>query len=106
MTGNRPPLTARWEYHLLTAVVSGLAIALPMRPRHVTPAMVEGESPELRAWLERRRTGAEAYPGASRLRRERDVLRVVSGAWLAWRAFQLERTLRVRGHDGTDGPVA
>lgn len=92
MTTNRPPLPDRWEYQLVVGLLGGLLLALQHRARGTDPSESARLHPAVRDWLRQGRSADVEHPWRSQLSLERQVLRVGTGLWLAWRAYQLEKT--------------
>ena len=90
MTRSRPPLPARWEYHLITTVLDAVLIAVEVHQRR-TASTVAADDPEPGPWLHRRGSNPGPNPSWAQLQRERRAIRIVTGAWLARRAYQLEQ---------------
>lgn len=94
MTEHRPPLSARWEYHLLSAAGTLLLAALQSRSRHTDTSNDRVTDPHVRAWLDSSKAAREQTPWQAQLNLERSVLRGLTSAWLAWRAYRFERAAR------------
>ncbi len=91
MTTSRPPLPDRWEYQLAVGLLGGLLLALQHRPRRTDPPESAQLDPAVRDWLRQGRNADAEHPWRAQLSSERQALRVGTGLWLAWRAYQLER---------------
>lgn len=90
---NRPPLPDRWEFQLLSGLLSLFVLARQLRPRRATdPDSVE--DPALREWLADRDAEQTEVPWRARLAAERAVLRTLTTFWLAWRAYRFEQAER------------
>ncbi len=97
MTNKRPPLPARWEYLALSAASLLVIAAVQMKSRHPDSSLPQVTNPHVRAWLDSTRAEDAQNPWRAQLNLERNVLRGLTGLYLAWRAYRFERAARQAG---------
>ena len=91
MTKNRPPLPARWEFHLATTLLSIVLLTLQVHTRRAETTAADLD-PKVGSRSDRRSSTTEEDRARAQLSHERELLRLFSGVWLMGRAYQLEHS--------------